>query len=186
MTETLPTLRALHEGMVASLQAAYRERVETVAAYDPWALPEPPALVADPVTVARRPLATPAILIEVEAIEPGEDDGSDRQPLRLVLAAHCVLSLRTAEVQLELREFAADVLAHVHGNRWGSPGAVREPMALSAAPAEAWPAVAGWDTWRVSWEQLVYVGADAWAGVGSVPDDVSVRVSGDAFEVLWR
>lgn len=162
MSGELLTLRALHTALVDDLRAHYLDRAQTIAAYDPF-----PALDGqDP-----QPLVTPAILIELEAIDPGEDDGTDRQPLRLTFVAHCVLSFRTAEPQLELREMAADVMAHCRHQRWGYPSAVREPEALSAQPGEFQPGLAGFDSWVVRWEQVVYVGTDLWAG-GTAPTEV--------------
>ena len=161
-TEVLETLRQLHEAMLADLREHYLDRVATIAAYDPFPDldgPEP------------QPLKTPALLIELSAIDPGEDDGTDRQALRLSFTAHCVLSFRTADMQLELREFAADVLGHVRHNRWGLCGAVQEPTALSAQPGEFRPGLTGFDSWQASWEQQVYVGPDAWAG-GIAPTEV--------------
>lgn len=158
----LPTLRALHQGVLGTLAARYAERVQTIAAYDPFAADD---------DGAPRTLTTPALLLELAAIDPGPDDGTDRQPLRLSWTLHCVLSVLTEEVQVELREFAADVLACVRHNRWGYPLAVRAPQALSAQPGEFRPGLAGYDSWAVTWEQDAFLGPNAWAG-GLAPAEV--------------
>lgn len=162
-TEVLDNLRQLHDAILADLREHYLDRVQTIAAYDPF--PE-----AD--DQARQPLTTPALLLDLEAIDPGEEDGTDRQALRLTWAAHCVLSFRTAQLQVELREFAADLLGHIRYNRWGLAPAVAPPTALSAQPGEFVPGLAGYDTWLARWEQQVYVGADVWSAAGIAPTEV--------------
>lgn len=166
--DDLPNLRALHDGILAAFAARYAGRVQTVASYEPFA---PPADGAEQPGAAPRALITPALLLELTAIDPGPDDGTDRQPLRLSFAAHCVLSFLTPEQQTELREFAADVLACVRHNRWGHPLSVRAPQALSAQPGEFRPGLAGYDSWAVTWEQDAYLGPDIWAG-GIAPTEV--------------
>ena len=161
-TAVLESLRQLHEAILADLSDHYADRVATIAAYDPF--PE-----AD--DQERQPLTTPALLLELVAIDPDAEDGTDRQVLRLTWSAHCVLSFRTAQVQIELREFAADVLGRVRYNRWGLPAAVREPQAMNAQPGEFRPDQVGFDSWLVTWEQIVFVGQDVWAG-GIAPTEV--------------
>lgn len=163
----LVTLRELHDAMLADLRAHYLDRVETIAAYD---------LFSDLDDQDRQPVTTPALLIGIESIDPGEDDGTGRQPLQLTFSAHCILSFRTSGHQLELREFAADLLAHVRYNRWGYPGAVHAPVALSAQPGEFQPGLAGYDSWLATWEQTIYVGPDLWAG-GIAPQEVWLGIA---------
>lgn len=161
--EVLDNLRQLHEAILADLREHYLDRVQTIEAYDPF---------PDADGQERAPLVTPALLIELDGIDPGEDDGTDRHPLRLSFVAHCVLSFRTAQMQLELREFASDVLQHVRHNRWGLYGAVQEPSALSAQAGEFQPGLQGFDSWQARWEQVVYVGLGAWAPEGTTPTTV--------------
>ena len=155
MREVLSTLRELHDAIVADFTAHYLGRVATVAAYDPFPIPS---------AQEQQALVTPAILLELSEIAEGEEDGTDRQALRLMLTAHCVLSMRTAQIQLELREFAADVLAHVRGQRWGLAKAVQASERPSAQPGEFKPGLEGYDSWAATWEQLVYIGPSLWAG----------------------
>jgi hypothetical protein len=181
----LINLRQLHDAMVADLSAHYLGRVPTICAYDPF-----PA--RDDQTP--QPVVTPAILLELESIAPGEDDGTDRQALLLTFSAHCVLSQRTEAMQLELREFAADLLSHLRHQRWGLAGALQEPTALAAAAGEFSPGLEGFDSWRATWEQTVYVGASVWAGgvaptavwlgqaplIGAAHEDDYVLIAGTA------
>lgn len=167
MSGELITLRELHTAMVRSFADRYAEQVETIGAYDPF----PDVTSQDP-----QALVTPALLLELVDIAPGEDDGTERVPLRLTLAAHCILSFRTADLQIELREFAADVLAHVRHNRWGYPAAARAPEQVSAQAGEFRPDLAGFDSWQVTWEQTVHVGTDVWAG-GIAPTEVYLGIA---------
>lgn len=178
MSETLISLRQYHESVVADLGAHYGEKIATIAAYE---------LFAERATQTRRAIATPAILLGIEEIDSADadEDGTDRQPLRLMCTADCILSDRTADLDLELRELTRDLLARVRHNRWGLRSAVRKPEALSAQPAEFAPEHPGYGAWRVIWEQLVYIGADTWAGTGDPPTDVYLGYPpfiGDGFE----
>lgn len=161
----LANLRELHDAILANLRDTYRDRVYTIAAYDPF----PELDGQDP-----KPVDTPAILLEIEDIEPGEMDGTDRTPLHLSFVAHCILSFRTTDLQLELREFGADMLAHVRDNRWGLRDSVRQPTALSAKPGEFRPDLDGFDSMLVRWEHEVYVGENFWDG-GKLPTEVYVQ-----------
>lgn len=161
---TLETLGELREAILASLREQYLGRVETVASNDPH---------ADVRGQERRPLVTPALLLHLEAIEPGQEDGTDRVPLRLILALHCVLSTRTAQVGVQIHEFAADVLAYVRHQVWGYPGEVSQPEALAAQESEFVPGVMGFESWLVRWEQPVFLGAGHWApGDTAMPAEV--------------
>lgn len=163
----LSDLRALHAAVLTDLRAHYGAVVATIEAYD--ALPAPE-------TQDRLPVRTPALLLSVEMQETlsDDDDGTDRQPLRLTCNLDCILSARTAELDLELREFARDVMARVRHNRWGLHGAVRVPDGISARPATLDPEQDGYGVMRVSWQQLAYCGTSAWDGAGTPPDTVYI------------
>lgn len=165
MSETLTSLRQFHNAVVADLRAHYGDRVLNIMVYD-W-LPERTGQ-------DRVPITTPAILLGIDSIDCDEsdDDGTDRTPLRLMCTADCVLSTRTDDLDLELREFAAATLARIRHNRWGLGRAVHRPEALNAQPAVLDPAQAGYGIWRALWEQVVYLGPDVWAGTGTPPQEV--------------
>jgi len=166
----LPTLRELHTSIIADLERQYLGRVETVAAYDPF----PGTDEQD-----AKALLTPALLLELESIDPEPEDGTGRQSLRLTFVAHCVLSFRTLAVQMELRVFAADVMNHIRYNRWGYPGAVADPEAIAAQPGEFKPGLAGFDSFLVRWEQVVQVGEDQWNASGILPTIVYLGYAPD-------
>lgn len=163
------TLRAVQDAILSAFAARYAGRVHTVAAGNPFAQTEDGGEQPDQ---ARRALVTPALLLELSAIDPGTDDGTGRQPLRLTWTGHCVLSFLTRDLQTELPEFAADVLACVRFNRWGLAQAVRVPEALSAQPGEFRPGLAGYDSWVATWEQEIYTGENIWSGAGIIPSEV--------------
>jgi hypothetical protein len=159
----LPTLRELHAAILLDLDRHYSGRVETVAAYDPFPGTDEQDAQA---------LNTPALLLELESIDPEPEDGTERQALRLTFAAHCILSFRTPAVQMELRVFGSDVMNHLRYNRWGYPGAVSDPEAIAAQPGEFKPGLAGFDSFLVRWEQVVQLGEDVWNADGIMPTTV--------------
>lgn len=167
----LSSLRQYHEAVKADLGAHFGTTVATIEAYD---LDQ-----SAPQDQARRAIKTPAILLGLEQIDSdaADDDGTERTPLRLLCTADCILSDRTDDLSLELREFARSVLSRVRHNRWSLAGAVRVPEALSAQPAELAPGPQGYGAWRALWEQVVYIGADVWAGTGQPPAEVYLGIA---------
>ncbi len=164
--DRVDNLRQIHDAIIDDLTERYRDRVYTIMSYDMW----PDDDGQDP-----QPIITPAIILELDAIDPGDDDGTDRQSLMLTWSAHCIISIRTQDMQIELREFAADVLSHVRHNRWGLGSAVSPPEDLVAIPDEFIPENAGYESWIAQWRQQSYVGSDFWAGVA--PKEVYLGIA---------
>lgn len=154
MADDGATLSGVHD----AIEAAVREAIpvlDTVGAYT----------VGDAVN-------TPAALIELEAAEEGEDDGSGRVPVRCTWTIHCLLSRKTERVEVEIRDFATKVLALVRQNRWGMPALM--PDNLQAGPGEFSPGQDGYEGWYVTWEQTVYIGPDVWVGDGLIASTVYI------------
>jgi hypothetical protein len=128
----------------------------------------------------RRPdsgdIETPAILIDMEFGDIGEDVGDGRDPVRCRMTAHCVLSVETPQVEIEVREFAVAVARRVRRNKFGMGALVDFPEGVEVGPGEFRPGKKGFDSWCVSWEQTVYLGDDVWAG-GTTPGRVFVGVA---------
>lgn len=180
MPDILDNLTDYHDAVIADLSDHYAGRVETVEPYDPF---------PDPADQTPRPVITPALLLEIDGLDPGEDDGTGRTPIRLSCVLHCLLSARTPRMQEELRSFAADVIGHVRWNRWGVPGAIGAPEALSAGPGGFDAEVYGYDSFAVRWEQPVYVGEQVWAG-GIAPLEIwlgiAPRIGAAHVDDYWR
>ncbi|PMN73158.1 hypothetical protein [Enterovibrio norvegicus] len=101
-------------------------------------------------------IQTPSILLEVVAVKPGEKRSGGRLALNVEFCAHCILSLKTANVQMEVRNVAARVLQVVDLNRWGLDNA-EQPRQLSAFPG-MFSEKLGFESWVVSWEQDFHLG----------------------------
>lgn len=155
------TLNDLHNAIVATTQAAFGSVVETVAAYSP--------LQADPIN-------TPAVLIEMDSADEGEDCGDGRVPLKCQFLAHCILSTKTPNVQVEVRAFAAQMFQVVRHNNWGLTGNVTRPASLSMLPGEFRPGNHGYESWIVAWEQTLYLGDSVWTG-GVRPETVYLGIT---------
>ncbi|MCY1311986.1 hypothetical protein D9M70_623640 [compost metagenome] len=67
-------------------------------------------------------------------------------------------------MEVECRQFAAEVLRLIRRNDWGLRF-VDNPVSLSAQPAEFRPGAKGYESWCVTWEQVVYLEEEP-----SVPD----------------
>jgi len=147
---------------VIGLRQHFGTRIRQCGAYEPW----------DPVEDAAEPvLLTPALLLELESIEPDDNDLNmpGRIAMRCAWAVHAVLSLRTVDLQIALPELAAAVIALVRktgtdplqppltGNRWGLGEALGAPEAVGARPAEFRPGLNGHDSWVITWEQVIYL-----------------------------
>lgn len=161
MAETT-TVRDLFDAIETALRIYFGTSIRQYGAYEPW----------DPIEDEAEPdLRTPALLIELESLEP---DASEEQipgqiAIRASIAVHVILSILTDQLQIALPELAASVIALVRkrqteilraplsGNRWGLGDAVEIPEAVSAQPAEFRPGLHGHDSWVVRWEQIVYL-----------------------------
>lgn len=157
----MATLEAVHDAMVATITAHFDDRIQTVAAYNPaW----------------DTPLNTPAVLLELENFSEGQDLADGRVPLRCRFTAHCVLSWETPSIQMEIRNFGAEFFQLLRRNRWGlEKDAISNPDGADAGEGEFQPKQdkkPGFESWAVSWEQTVYVGADEWETAYPLPTAV--------------
>jgi len=158
------TLTDLHQAILAALRDQFTGRVDTIAHYAP--------LGSDPID-------TPALLLELEEADEGDDIGDGRMPLRGRWAIHCVLSLHTPEVALSVREMAAEVMTLVRRNGWGMGPSIGRPKGLHMAPGDMRPGQAGYESWVVSWEQTLYLVASLWDGTGITPSKVFLGIAPD-------
>lgn len=154
---TTHSLNTIHTQIVETLRIAMGNKLETVSAYVPD---------------QERLIDTPALMVELETIEDGDDRGDERIPMVCRFAAHCILSRLTPNVDLAIRDFAAQVLAIVRHNRWGIDTDVCHPKQLEALPGQFKPGADGYESWVVTWDQTFYLGLSVWDGQGVIPAKV--------------
>ena len=123
-------------------------------------------------------VTTPAILVELGEIDPADTRTGGRLAVNVDMRLHCVLSVKTDLVQLEIRNFAAVVMTKIHKNRFGLAGAVELPQRLSAFPGMFRPDEKGFESWVVNWTQAVHLGA-VWEEEDFLPTDVYLGLSPD-------
>lgn len=134
---------AIHDAQVAAFKEAM-PMLKQVSDYAPELL------------TGHASITTPSILIEAVSIKPGKTVSGGRLALVVEFAAHCILSLKTDRIQLEVRNLAARTLQIIHKNRWGLDNA-QLPDQLSAYPG-MFSEKLGFESWVVSWEQEFHLG----------------------------
>jgi len=132
-----------HTQLISTLQAAFPS-VQTLAAYR-----------------INETLATPAILIEVEGMTVGKLNSMGKTPLNLSMALHCVLGHGTPNLELEVRNFASQVMNLLTNQYFNLPDLLEAPQNISAQPGEFKPGKSGFDSFVVTFEQVIYVGEGA-------------------------
>jgi len=158
------TLREVHVAILAAVTAEFGSTLETVASYSPD---------------ISNPINTPALLLELEGFGDGQDRGEDRIPLRCRFTAHCILSLETPDVEIEVAQFAAQLHGLIAKNRWGLGADLLPPENIESAPSTFKPGKHGYESWAVTWEQTVYLGESKWASTIMGPLEVNVALSPD-------
>jgi len=145
VSQRLEDVGLLHDNIAAAVRARFGSRLATVAEYDP-------------VDAHSKTIRTPAVLLELVEIRPAGRATGGRTAVELAWSAHCVLSAATANVQREVRNFAAQVLRLVAGNRWDLGESVGRPDDLEAFPGAFKPGDKGFESWIVNWKQTAHLG----------------------------
>ncbi|WP_323119984.1 hypothetical protein [Burkholderia alba] len=114
----------------------------------------------------RKPLTTPACLIEIEEMDgdDAEDPGTEQQAMKMRVVARIILGLRTPHMRRRVRKLAAEFSAFLRFQRFGQP--VGEARLIGAYQDAFEPGLDQFEVWRVEWSQLAYFGTDIW-----MPDD---------------
>jgi|GEM_PF-982893 len=152
------TLTQVHEAILARLRDKFPK--VTVESYDPD---------------SELSVLAPALFLELEDFDPGDDIGDERLPAQCRFSIHCVLGWEVENLALEIREFAAAVAMLVRNDGiWQKGGALTNPKLISAYPGNFRKDMnSGYDSWVVSWEQTVYLGESIWTAEGITPQQVS-------------
>lgn len=151
------TLTQVYEAILARLHEKFPK--VTVESYDP-----------DP----KLSVLAPALFLELEEFDPGDDIGDGRLPAQCRFSIHCVLGWEVENLALEIREFAAAVIMFVRDNGiWLKGSVLTKPKQIGAYPGNFRKDTnSGYDSWVVSWEQTVYLGESIWTADGITPQQV--------------
>lgn len=163
-------LTVYHEALVTGIQAHFGDSLETVQAYFPdWQSENAEAGLQ---------LNTPAALIEIERLGVSEeaDRGDGTDAINCQVAIHCVLGSATENLQQELRGFAAEMMRLLRSRKLSACTASGQPEEIEAMPGVFKQGAAGYDSFVVVFQQVVYLGENVWAlPAGSIPQQVSFR-----------
>lgn len=107
----------------------------------------------------------PACLLDVEELPKAPDIGDGRYSVNARISIHCILGFEEKNLQTELQEFAIAVSQFVYEYGIWLPGSVvTKPKDIDAYPGNFKTTTSGgYDSWVVSWQQNLYLGASKWA-----------------------
>ncbi|MDG4811931.1 hypothetical protein P8629_02825 [Hydrogenovibrio sp. 3SP14C1] len=103
-------------------------------------------------------LNTPALLYEVEQMDFGQRISNGKTPVNLNVALHCVLSAKTTNVGLQVRSFATMVIDLLKDEYFELPDDCEAPYNIQALPGEFKPGKDGFESFVVTFNQVLYVG----------------------------
>jgi len=163
----MTTLSEFHAAIQAKIAAHFGVNINTVAWYEQ----------GETESGQPTPIKTPAIILELESADEGDDVGDDRTPFAAHITVYCILGRKTPDLQIQVRSFAAQLFALVRKNKWGLAHSVSFPSALTSGEGKFDPEKNGYESWYVSWNQTVYLGDDVWDGTGIPPTEVWLGLS---------
>ena len=150
------TLTDYHERLVDGIRTHFGDSLQTVQAYFPdWQSDNlDSGLLID----------TPAALVEIERLEavPEDGRGDSTDAVLCHVAIHCVLGSQTQHLQRELRNFAAAVLSLVSNRGLVGCNGVGEAESAQAMPGVFRTGQAGYDSFVVVFQQIVFIGDNIW------------------------
>lgn len=103
---------------------------------------------------------SPAVLIEISEMSPGDNRGDGRMAFECEMVYHCILSTKTENVELQIRNFAAAIAQTIKNNKFGLGGSVTNPEDIRLYPGLFKSGDKGFESWVVTAKQTVYLGED--------------------------
>lgn len=159
---TATTVSGFHAAIKTAITTAFGANVNTVAWYEHGEAADGQPL----------PIKTPAIILEVDSADGGDDVGDDRTPLTVQITAYCILGRSTTDLQVQVRTFAAQLFALARKNKWGLGKNVSFPSGFTLGAGKFDPEKNGYESFFVSWEQTLYLGTSVWDATGIQPTEV--------------
>ncbi len=117
----------------------------------------------------RTAIKTPAVFIDLAALEPGIDPGTEELALLARFEARVVLGSND-NACLNVRELAAEVARIIHKNNFGLQ--VKPAALVSVNPDNFRPEIDAYEIWLVEWLHEIHIGQSVWDGVGVVPEEI--------------
>ncbi|NHN77698.1 hypothetical protein HA520_10445 [Azotobacter chroococcum] len=108
----------------------------------------------------RRRIALPAVLLELDELEPGTDPGTGETALVGRFQARIVVDPVVAQPQQRASLMAAVLAAALRDQRWGLPIGAAE--FVEAGPDWFKPELDGYIVWRVEWRHELHLGQLEW------------------------
>ncbi|SKA72246.1 hypothetical protein SAMN02745130_01012 [Thiothrix eikelboomii] len=145
------SLELYQQILLDGLRAHFGDSLETVQAY----LNEQTADLD-----AGLIINTPALILEIERLGSVSDErGDGRDALRCGVLVHCILGSQTPHLQIELRNFSAEVMRWLsNSSKLHACGQVEPIEELDALPGRWKQGQAGYDSFVVTFCQVVYLG----------------------------
>lgn len=135
----LDNLAQLHTAIVAGLKAKM-PTIPTIAAYP---------------NIKRR-VTLPAVLVELDEIEPGTDPGTGETALIGRMQARCIIDPSLPDADILVRELAARVAVALQAETWGLPIGVASLVQIGEDGFK--PELDGYIVWLVEWTHEFHLG----------------------------
>ena len=122
----------------------------------------------------------PAILLNVDKMLPGTDDGTGRFSLKVSISAFCIINREDHDAKNSkiLRDIAADLMRLVVNNNFTCEDWVHMPLGISSVEHAFEPENNVLECVKVSWNQTIFLGLNIWDNAdSSVPSEVYVSQS---------
>lgn len=173
------SLELYQHTLLAGLRAHFGDSLETVQAY----LTEQTANLDVGLTIN-----TPALILEIERLASVSDDrGDGRDALRCGVLVHCILGSQTPNLQIELRNFAAEVMRWLsNSSNWPACGSIEPIEELDALPGRWKQGQSGYDSFVVTFDQVVYLGDNPLFTAAAPVQEVFYQVFAQEPESIWH
>ncbi|MCX4025169.1 hypothetical protein [Spartinivicinus marinus] len=151
-------LTQLHNQMLATLGQHFDKKIDRIQVYSP-----------------SQSIESPAIYLGSHELTVEKQQWDGRHLLHSEWFALCVLSIQTPNVDIEIRQFATEIMLVLNNhdkNRWSLADQVSEPKMIQSRPAIFNPDADGYEAWEVSWQQSLYIGDSIWLDEGTPPTTV--------------
>lgn len=155
MSENENELGPLFDAIKQKVKDRFGSKLNAVEIYEP---------------MRNKKIKSPAVLIELVDMKTGGRNSGGLFALNVEFVAHCILSMQTENVAVEVSNFAAAFVLLLDRQKWGLSN-VENSVDVSAAPGMFKPDDNGFESMAVSWVQTVHIGNE-WELPDFMPTDI--------------